>query len=276
MSIKLIAVDMDGTFLNDDKEYDKDRFLKQYELLKRLGIKFVVASGNQAQHLYSFFPEIQKEITFIAENGAKVITENKLIYKNSIPSEKIKDILGLLENNVIFKEYRLVMSGEKAAYINKNAPVTYKKKAQFFYKNLIEVDNYFDVEDVIYKFAFNFQKDLLRVCENELNNVFCDSLKAVTSGHEALDLVSKTAGKEKGITVLSNYWEIPSKKMAAFGDNLNDLEMLKNVEYAFVMENGREELKKMATKVIGLNNEMAVLDEIDLIIEECKKDKVTF
>ncbi|MES9688986.1 HAD hydrolase family protein, partial [Bacillus sp. JJ353] len=46
MSIKLIAVDMDGTFLDDEIKYNKERFMKQYRELKARGIKFVVASGN--------------------------------------------------------------------------------------------------------------------------------------------------------------------------------------------------------------------------------------
>ncbi|VDZ94978.1 Protein ybjI [Salmonella enterica subsp. enterica] len=46
MSIKLIAVDMDGTFLSDQKTYNRDRFMAQYQQMKRQGIRFVVASGN--------------------------------------------------------------------------------------------------------------------------------------------------------------------------------------------------------------------------------------
>lgn len=47
MSIKLIAVDMDGTFLNSRGDYARARFADQYQQMKQQGIKFVVASGNQ-------------------------------------------------------------------------------------------------------------------------------------------------------------------------------------------------------------------------------------
>lgn len=59
MSIKLIAVDMDGTFLDDEMKYNKDRFMKQYRELKARGIKFVVASGNQYDQLKSFFHQLK-------------------------------------------------------------------------------------------------------------------------------------------------------------------------------------------------------------------------
>jgi hydroxymethylpyrimidine pyrophosphatase-like HAD family hydrolase len=77
MSVKLIAVDMDGTFLSDAKTYNRPRFLAQYARMKAQGIRFVVASGNQYYQLISFFPEIAHEIAFVAENGGWVVSEVK-------------------------------------------------------------------------------------------------------------------------------------------------------------------------------------------------------
>lgn len=54
MSVKLIAVDMDGSFLSDAKTYNRARFLAQYARMKAQGIRFVVASGNQYYQLISF------------------------------------------------------------------------------------------------------------------------------------------------------------------------------------------------------------------------------
>ncbi len=42
MSIKLIAVDMDGTFLSDQKTYNRERFMAQYQQMKAQGIRFVL------------------------------------------------------------------------------------------------------------------------------------------------------------------------------------------------------------------------------------------
>ena len=47
MSVKVIVTDMDGTFFNDAKTYNQPRFMAQYQELKKRGIEFVVASGNQ-------------------------------------------------------------------------------------------------------------------------------------------------------------------------------------------------------------------------------------
>lgn len=88
MGIKLIAVDMDGTFLSDQKTYNRERFLAQYQQMKTQGIRFAVASGNQYYQLISFFPEIAHEISFVAENGGWVVSEGGIsltaIWRNPI------------------------------------------------------------------------------------------------------------------------------------------------------------------------------------------------
>ena len=54
-TVKMVAVDMDGTFLDDNKQYNRSRFLACYQQLTARDIKFVVASGNQYYQLKSFF-----------------------------------------------------------------------------------------------------------------------------------------------------------------------------------------------------------------------------
>ena len=55
MSVKVIVTDMDGTFLSDAKTYNNERFMVQYQELKKRGIEFVVASGNQYYQLIRSF-----------------------------------------------------------------------------------------------------------------------------------------------------------------------------------------------------------------------------
>lgn len=54
MPIKLIAVDMDGTFLDSRKKFNKERFDALYKRMLEKDIRFVVASGNQYYQLRSF------------------------------------------------------------------------------------------------------------------------------------------------------------------------------------------------------------------------------
>lgn len=96
MAVKMIAVDMDGTFLDDNKQYNVQRFSRQYALLKQKGIRFVVASGNQYYQLQRYFPDIKDEIAFVAENGAWVSDSNEEIFCGELAQEKVHKILDIL------------------------------------------------------------------------------------------------------------------------------------------------------------------------------------
>ena len=69
--IKLIATDMDGTFLDSQKKFSPE-FIDIFYKLKEKGIKFVIASGNQYYRLYQKFVPISEDMYFIAENGSYI------------------------------------------------------------------------------------------------------------------------------------------------------------------------------------------------------------
>lgn len=270
--IKMIAVDMDGTFLDDKKEYDKALFTEQLGLLKKLGISFVVASGNQYLHLKRYFPEFLSEISFICENGALIVEKNQFAYERFIHPIVVKTIIETLISNKELIVDRMILSGKRGSYLLKNTKDEFIKSGRFFYHNLHLVDSLLDVTDNIYKITLNFPADKKAEGRSFLQNAFHDQVKILTSGVKAIDIISNEAGKEVGLEVLQEQLEISNDELACFGDNLNDLGMIKKAKYGFVMENGKAELKKHAYKVIGNNNQNAVLREINEIILEQSLD----
>lgn len=89
MTIKLVATDMDGTFLNDDKHFDKERFQRVYDYMNQNDIRFVSASGNQYYQLKSFFSDFPKTL-FVAENGALIGSHEKIYQTDSLDKNIVK------------------------------------------------------------------------------------------------------------------------------------------------------------------------------------------
>ncbi|TVV05249.1 HAD family hydrolase, partial [Lactobacillus paragasseri] len=88
---KLIAVDMDGTFLRDDKSYDEEKFAKIYQELEKRNIIFTVASGNQYYQITTFFKKFPA-VVYVAENGALVRTKEKILALHAFSEENVKKI----------------------------------------------------------------------------------------------------------------------------------------------------------------------------------------
>ena len=85
-NLKLVAVDIDGTFARTDYTYDIPRFKAVLSRMKAVDCQFVVASGNQYYQLRSLFPNYYDELSFVAENGAFV--KDKRYYFQPICLEK--------------------------------------------------------------------------------------------------------------------------------------------------------------------------------------------
>lgn len=78
--IKLLATDMDGTWLTSKKTYDRAKFARIMQLCREQGVKFVVASGNQYYNLLTRFPkEYLPEMYFVAENGSFVLKGREVL-----------------------------------------------------------------------------------------------------------------------------------------------------------------------------------------------------
>ena len=97
-NIKLVAVDIDGTFVHSDYTYDIPRFLRILSRMKDLGCQFVVASGNQYYQLRDLFPGYYDELSFVAENGALVKDRTELVFTADIPKETVDFTIDICRN----------------------------------------------------------------------------------------------------------------------------------------------------------------------------------
>lgn len=265
--IKAIAVDMDGTFLNSNNDYDRKAFLELFKKLKAKEVRFVVASGNQYAQISSFFPEIWREITFVSENGGLVFEKGNLLIKNIIAKPIIQDTLTLLENTSY--KVGIILCGVQSAYILKSKNADLKKEAAKYYFALKEIDSFQDLpDDEWVKIALQLEdKNAFSIINlmNEKNN---SQLKAVYSGHGSVDLIANEVNKGNTLKQLLNQREIKPEQFLAFGDSNNDLEMLELAGYSYSMANASEQVNQVAKYQAPSNNENGVISTINALFDK--------
>ncbi|MBO0472409.1 FMN hydrolase/5-amino-6-(5-phospho-D-ribitylamino)uracil phosphatase [Enterococcus sp. DIV0840] len=264
MTVKMIAVDMDGTFLNSQQDYDREKFSQLYQVMKQQGNRFVIASGNQYYQLKSFFPEIEGELSFVAENGAYVVSEGEEIFTGEIDSEIIQEVLTILAE---FKQGHTILCGKNSAYVTEDEPDSFIEHGQKYYHRLKKVPNLFDVkDDTLFKFALSFPVEQVSEVLVQLHEALGDKVIPVSSGHGDIDLIIPGIHKAHGLMKLQELWGIKNHEVAAFGDSGNDLEMLKHAGYSYVMSNGQPRVKVAAKEIILSNDENGVLLKIEELL----------
>ena len=98
--IKMVAVDVDGTFVRSDYTYDIPRFTRILSQMNDFCCHFVVASGNQYYQLRDLFPGYYDELSFVAENGAFVKDRKELVFTANIqPWDLVKVIAEVMHFN---------------------------------------------------------------------------------------------------------------------------------------------------------------------------------
>ncbi|PVZ85248.1 HAD family hydrolase [Serratia sp. S1B] len=267
MTVKIIAVDMDGTFLNEDKKYNKARFLKQYQQLQQRGIHFVVASGNQLSTLKNYFPEIAPQLAFISENGAYVVdAEQEVSFAHFSPNLVDHMRVAIAEHYAS----ALILCGKRGAYIDRAVPEQNLEKLNKYFKSLQQIPDLTQAQDQICKVTLDTrQYDFSTLCDDlrQFEFIANGSVKMVSSGFGFIDLIVPNRHKAHGLQLLQQRWDISADQVLAIGDNYNDLEMVKQSGYGFAVANAVDELKQAANFVTEKNNQQeVVLDVIDQVL----------
>lgn len=259
---------MDGTFLTSQKTYNRERFKSLYQKMKEQEVHFVVASGNQYYQLASFFEEIKEEISFVAENGAWVISKGQELFSASISEATFKQTLKILAE---FPKVEVVVCGKNSAYIHQKESQAYFDEASMYYHHLKWVEDFDDLyeQDQFLKFGLSFPS--AEEVPNgliQLNNRLKGELKPISSGGRDVDLILPGTHKASGIQLIQKHLDIPQTSTVAFGDSGNDLEMIQYVKKGYAMKNAAPELLAVSDCVTSLTNEESgVLEEIEILLK---------
>lgn len=263
MAVKLIAVDMDGTFLNPQHEYNKARFGEQYRQLLQRDIKFVVASGNQYYQLKSFFDDLDTQISYVAEGGGYVVDKEQEIYCGKLEPEQVTQVLEWISRT---PGINTIVCGRKGAYVLCGTDEDFISRMRRYYHRLTKVHQYAEIDDTIFKFALSYVEDDVYPLMGEVNANLGGIVAPVTSGHGSVDLIISGNHKACGLQKIQQIYGIPDDEVLAFGDSGNDLEMLSYAGYGFAMENASAPAKAAAKYVAPSNRDEGVLKVIDDVL----------
>ena len=259
--IKMVAVDVDGTFVRSDYTYDVPRFKRLLERMDRTGCRFVVASGNQYYQLRDLFPGYYNELAFVAENGAFVKDRTEMVFAADMPKETVDTVIDVCRE---YPEISNVLCGMESAYCQRGTvSQEFFELTAIYCHRLKWVDDFKQVKDRILKFAPTVPVEKTY----EYYDMFCERLgglvEPTTSGHGSIDLIGPGCHKASGLKRLAERWGIAPEQCAAFGDGGNDIEMLQYCGYSYAMANAPENVKEAAKYVCPSNEEDGVLDVLE-------------
>lgn len=272
MGIKLIASDMDGTFLRKDNMYNVERFAKLLVELNNRQIKFVAASGRQIRNLQELFQPVLDEghqIDYVASNGAVVSTFDQKLYSVHLTPDELGKVIDWNAKNPESAENLIIMTGEETTYISNHATPEVAAQVKLFYPNVKQVEKLLAVDEKILEVTFVWPTDEVQHHVAKLREVFGNELHATGSGFGSVDILGHGVDKATGIQVLQDYYDVLDDEVMVFGDNGNDLEMLQKYTNAYVMPNASPfMLQSINKKALADNRADGVMNTIEDWLEK--------
>ncbi len=252
--IRLVATDMDGTLLNSNKEMPAD-FMDWIKAHPQ--IRTVIASGRQYFTLEADFMPVRDELIFVAENGSLVFDQGEIIYINEMTQADVCSCLDMLKHVPYANP---IACGAKAAYMEKPSKEAHDNAAMY-YKSLVITDNLKEAikADRIVKIAIYFNDFKAEEMYERVQLPQDGHLQSVYSSVSWIDIANASVNKGEAIRSIQEKYDIAPDESMAFGDFLNDYELLLACTESYCMANGHADLKKIAKHIAASNDEDGVM-----------------
>ncbi|QZN93011.1 Cof-type HAD-IIB family hydrolase [Limosilactobacillus panis] len=258
--IRAVATDIDGTFLRQDRTYDRKLFAQVYAAMQAQRARLIIASGDQYYFLRSLFPDQADQLAYVAENGVLTIDQNEELACDRLSAENVRKITTYLDT---LPGINYCASGRQYVYVLNRADDNFKRIIPNFYTRIKTVDDVNNVDDdFIFKFALNVPHDQQATLIHNINTRFTGIVRATASGYGAVDLIIPGMDKSYGLKLLLKRWHLTPADLAVFGDGENDLEMFDLANTSYAMGNAPANVQAAATQIIGTNNDQAVLHQL--------------
>ena len=242
--IKLVATDIDGTLIKDSTPDLYPEMIKAINSLMEQGIIFCAASGRQYYSIRNVFRHIDKNIIYIAENGAQIRYQEKDISVTPMKRKYAEDIIKQLRN--YDRTCDIIVSTPNGSFLESNNKkfidlITYGYRNKFtLVKDVLEE------EAEIIKIAIYQKESIRELGEEILIPEWKDKVKVCLAGEEWVDFMDASVDKGHALAFLQRYFNVEKSETMAFGDNNNDIGMLQAAGESYAVENARVEVKNAA------------------------------
>lgn len=257
--IRLIALDQDGSLLDDHKRIDPS-FWPLLEELDGRGVVVAPASGRQYATLRRTFD--RDDLVYVAENGAYVVQHGEEISSDPLDRATARDLVVTVRTSAA--DVGTVLCGKRSAYVERTDE-PFLAQVRPYYALLETVDDLTAVDDDVLKVAV-YDFGHAEQGAGPLLAPFDVHDRVIVSGEHWVDVMSRTVDKGTALRAVQATLGITPEQTMAFGDYFNDLGMLAAAHWSFAMDNAHPEVRAAARFVAPSNNHNGVVRTIRSVL----------
>jgi len=268
MSIRLIALDMDGTLLGEDHDTIPERNISALRAAAGLGVKIVIASGRTWSLLERHAKMLGVVDYGVVGNGSAVIeaASGKCLYQRGLSHDQASALCRTLRTRGIpFEVYcggRNYMQRDDMSRTGElGMPPAYDLA---FRRETTQVDDIsgFIRDQVVEKVHALYVSQSQRQELVESMRTY-GAMSVTNSFRDNMEFTAQGVNKGSALQVLCAQLGISGQEVMAFGDADNDVEMLSWAGWSFAMENAIEQARRAAKYQTASNDQAGVAQAVE-------------
>lgn len=251
-SKQIVALDLDGTLLRTDKTIS-DRTMDTIEKCKQKGMRFVIATARPPRSMALMLPGKFLDEPWICYNGAEIQIAGKRFYQNAISPKTAQTVIEHIQNTLPQCTLTLELNDQLFA----NGPIT--QPYEHTIVDLLEI-----ATQSIAKILFDVPTGM---DPKPILNALPKSCRAmITDQGTLVQIANHTVSKSNALKVLLDHWNTTFDQVIAFGDDVNDIDILTVSKIGIAMGNAVPELKAIADRETATNDEDGVAKVLEELI----------
>lgn len=263
MTIKLIAIDMDDTLLNE-VQLITPRTREAIRLAMDRGVGVTIATGRMFCSALPFARELGIELPLITYNGAMVRegATGRILFHRPIPVETAQAV------GEIFREHGWYLQ----KYVDDVLYVSELDENALYYANYAGVEavplggKFYDMTEAPTKMLSMGDRPQLDEIRTVLTDRWGASLYMASSKTRYLELVDSGVNKGEALGHLAKSLGVQQSEVLAIGDSMNDIDMLEYAGVGVAMGNANEKVRAAADFVTASNSEDGVAAAIEKFV----------
>ena len=251
---KIIFSDIDGTFLLDDHTVS-EKSAEAVRALLASGIPFVLVSARMPEAIYPITQSIGVTIPIISYSGALALTaEGETLEDVRVDAGAAGMVLSAIEDRYpeltvnYYAGRRWYVRDEDDPRVRHEEDITHAKSERGNFDMLLSINT------LPSKILLMGEPAVCERAESDLAAAY-PMRHVVRSAPNLVEIMEASVSKESGIRAMLDHYNLTADDALSFGDNYNDLEMLRFTKTSVAMSNAPEPIKKAATDVTKSNAE---------------------
>lgn len=261
MKKTLYVSDLDGTLLDRNSQLSEESISTLNRLINECGVNFTIATARTPATVVGIMERIHSRLPFIVMNGAATWDNigRRFISTSPFDNSTLEQVCNIFEAHGLNPMvYRRNGNSIEVHHCGQFSP-----QEQEFVEERMRLSKKFHLNDTAYKindnealliFAMNDYSRLKPIYNDVIKHINCSSV----CYHDIFDpsaglMETYAPGVSKAVAIRRLADEIGAERLIVFGDNRNDIPMMKIADYAVAPENAIDEVKAVAHEVIGPN-----------------------